>query len=306
MKIQEALQLFANHKLGEGIKAKTIKNYLALAKPFIASLPSERQNIGDILPSDITNFLAHERSRGLSPVTVRGMWRTLDLFFGWCTSNRELGNPPNPMFLGPDKKIKAIKIPKKEPRRARLEDLQRVIASIQIKGWPDLRDRALLCLLMDTGLRVGEAAALDISDIDIKQRLLLVRAGKGDKDRRVPFTEATAKALLHYWLAKPAYNSPAVFLSAKGGHTDAVRGRMSVTGIEQMLQRRCKAAGVSHINPHSIRHLFATRCINNGMRAETVSKLMGHWDSAFTLRTYAHLSTATIEREYAEHWDSGK
>lgn len=302
MKVQEALQLFANHKLGEGIKEKTIKNYLALAKPFIASLPSERQNIGDILPSDITNFLAHERARGLSPVTVRGMWRTLDLFFGWASSNRELGNPPNPMFLSPDKKIKAPKIPKKEPRRARLSDLQRVIDAIPTNTWPALRDRAILCLLMDTGLRVGEAAALDISDIDIKQRLLLVRAGKGDKDRRVPFTEGTAKALLRYWLAKPVYSGTAVFLSAKGGHTDAVRGRMSVTGIEQMLQRLCKAAGVAHINPHSIRHAFACKAIDDGIRLEVIQKLMGHHDAGFTAKVYAHLSTKAIEKEYNEHW----
>ena len=305
MKVQEALQLFANHKLGEGIKEKTIKNYLALAKPFIASL-SERQNIEELRPSDITNFLAHERARGLSPVTVRGMWRTLDLFFGWASSNGELGNPPNPMFLSPDKKIKAPKIPKKEPRRAKLSDLQRVIDAIPTNTWPDLRDRAILCLLMDTGLRVGEAAALDISDIDIKQRLLLVRAGKGDKDRRVPFTEGTAKALLLYWLAKPVYNGPAVFLSAKGGHTDAVRGRMSVTGNEQMLQRLCKAAGVAHINPHSIRHAFACKAIDDGIRLEVIQKLMGHHDAGFTAKTYAHLSTQAIEREYNERWNSGK
>ncbi len=303
MTVQEALNLFAKHKLGEGIKERTIKNYLALAKPFIASLPSERQNIGDILPSDITNFLAHERARGLSPVTVRGIWRTLDLFFGWASGNRELGNPPNPMFLGPDNKIKAPKIPKKEPRRARLSDLQRVIDAIQIKEWRDLRDRALLELLRDTGLRVGEVCNLDIGDIDIKQRVLLVRGGKGDKDRRVPFTEQTAKSLMRYWLAKPEYKgNQAVFLSAKGGHTDAVRGRISATGVEQMLSRLCKAAGVAHINPHSIRHAFATKCINDGIRAEVIQKLMGHHDVGFTVSTYAHLSTSAMEKEYNERW----
>lgn len=301
MNVQEALKLFANHKLGEGIKEKTIEGYKSHISCFMNFIP-DRKLLRDIRPSDITNFLASERARGLSPASIRAKWRALDVFFGWCSDNDEIGQPANPMWLSPGKRIKAPKIPKKEPRRAQLADLQRVLDSIQIKEWSDLRDRALLELMRDTGLRAGEVCNLDIGDIDIRQRMLLVRAGKGDKDRRVPFTQPTAKSLMAYWLSRPDTDERAVFLASKGGHSVAVRGRLTISGLEQLLSRLCKAAGVAHINPHSIRHAFACKAIDDGIRLEVIQKLMGHHDAGFTARVYAHLSTKAIEKEYNERW----
>lgn len=306
MLLQEALTSFTKHKLGEGIKEKTIAGYAGHIKLFINFVPDHRRDLNNIRSSDITNFLANERKRGLSIASIRAKWLALDLFFGWCSNNDELGCPANPMWLSPGKRIKPPKLPKREPRRANLEHLQRVIDSLPRRSWVDLRDRALLELMRDTGLRVSEVCNLDIEDINVKQRLLLVRSGKGDKDRRVPFTEATAKSLMAYWLTRPDTKERAVFLSSKGGNSIAVRGRLTGGGIEQLLKRVCKAAGVPRINPHSIRHAFACKAIDDGIRLEVIQKLMGHHDPGFTARVYAHLSTRAIEREYAERWNSGK
>lgn len=309
MNVQEAFTLFANHKLGEGIKQKTIIGYKSHIDCFINALPDQRRALTNIRPSDITNFLASERARGLSPNSVKAKWRTLNVFFGWCSNNDELGSPANPMWLSPGKRIKAPKVPKKEPRRANLDHLQQVIDAIPRESWVDLRDRALIELMLDTGLRVGEVTNLMVADMDLKKRVLLVRAGKGDKDRRVPFTEQTAKDLLAYWMTKPEVEPKlqhVVFVASKNGSNTSIRGRLTISGIAQLLQRRCQAAGVPCINPHSIRHLFASKAIDDGIRLEVIQRLMGHHDAGFTARTYAHLSTKAIEREYAEHWNSGK
>lgn len=305
MDLLEVVHLFVAAKQGELVKEATIESYQRHLKLFIASLPPDRAELGKVLASDVSGFLASERRRGMSPVTILDRYVAINVFFNWCESVEELGFPPSPMHRGNRKTVKRPRVPKKEPRRAKLEDIRRLIESIPRGTWLDLRNRALIQLMLDTGLRVNEATNLLVEDVDLNERILLVRSGKGDKDRRVPFSEKSSKELAAYLLYRPACPSKValyLFVASTNGST-AVRGRLTGSGVSQLLERLCKAANLPKINPHSIRHLFGLKALNDGMRVEVLSKIMGHASVDFTLRVYAPLLTGTISKEYAEKWE---
>lgn len=305
MDLLEVVNLFVAAKQGELVKNTTIESYQRHLTKFIASLPPERAKLNSVLASDISSFLASERRRGMSPVTILDRYVAINVFFNWTESVEELGYPASPMHRGNRKTVKRPRVPKKEPRRAKLEDIRQLIDSIPRGTWLDLRNRALIQLMLDTGLRVNEVTNLLVADVDLNNHILLVRSGKGDKDRRVPFSEKSSKELAAYLLYRPscpAKVAPYLFVSSINGST-AVRGRLTGSGVTQLLKRLCKAVNLPKINPHSIRHLFGLKALNDGMRVEVLSKIMGHASVDFTLRVYAPLLTGTISKEYAEKWE---
>lgn len=305
MELLEVVNLFVAAKQGELVKDATIESYQRHLNLFIASLPPDRAILGKVLASDVSAFLAAERKRGMSPITILDRYVAINVFFNWTESVEELGYPPSPMHRGNRKTVKRPRVPKKEPRRASLDDVRTLIESIPRGTWLDLRNRALIQLMLDTGLRVAEVTNLLVADVDLNGRILLVRSGKGDKDRRVPFSEKSSKEISAYLLYRPecpAKVAPYLFVGSMNGST-LVRGRLTGSGVSQLLERLCKAANLPKINPHSIRHLFGLKALNDGMRVEVLSKIMGHASVDFTLRVYAPLLTGTISKEYAEKWE---
>jgi integrase/recombinase XerD len=137
------------------------------------------------------------------------------------------------------------------------------------------RDRAILETLYGTGIRRGECARLDVSDLDLRARTLLVRNGKGGKDRMVPVTGRAAIALGVYLrdvrpelIVEP--NEPALFLTAWWGH------RLSDVSITFLLRRHAQAAGIANVHPHALRHTCATHLLKGGADVRHVQALLGH------------------------------
>jgi site-specific recombinase XerD len=302
--LDDALRLYADAKSGEFIKQSSIDWYVKQINLFVAYLPPERRYLGALRTSDVTSFLASERKRGMAPTTVKCRYRALDIFFNWLENQDELSNPQSPMRRAGKRTVKPPKVPTQEPRRAKLEDVDTLLNSIPLGTWQDLRNRAIIQLMKDTGLRVSEVVALHVADMDMQAKLLVVRDGKGGKDRRVPFSHQTVKEVSVYLMYRPACPGDVgryLFVSAinAGGE---VRHVLTETGIRQLLKRLCRRNKVPHINPHSIRHLFALKALNDGVRVEVLSKIMGHASVDFTLKTYAPLLTQTMSDEYEEHW----
>ena len=140
------------------------------------------------------------------------------------------------------------------------------------------RDRAILELLYGTGIRLGEAVRADVSDLDLREGVLLVRSGKGKKDRVVPVEGRAAFALGTYLsesrpeLAKRV--DAALFLSRDGG-------RLSMVGLYAMVQRHGQAIGVG-VSPHARRHTCATHLLRGGADIRYVQELLGHRSLATT------------------------
>jgi integrase/recombinase XerD len=134
------------------------------------------------------------------------------------------------------------------------------------------RDRAILELLYGAGLRLGEAVRLDTSDVDLREGVLLVRSGKGKRDRVVP-VPGRAAAALDVYLAVARLEllrrfDPAVFLSSFGA-------RLGAAGMRLMIERHGRAIGVT-LTPHTLRHTCATHLLRHGADIRHVQALLGH------------------------------
>lgn len=132
------------------------------------------------------------------------------------------------------------------------------------------RDYAIICLLIDCGLRVSEVCNLKIRNIHFSQGLLTVH-GKGQKDRVAPFSSQTGNAIQRYLMKErdPDSELEEVFLSVRGG-------RMTSNGILQMVYRVAEKARVDNVHPHRFRHTFAITYLRNGGDPLTLQRILGH------------------------------
>ena len=156
------------------------------------------------------------------------------------------------------------------------------------------RDLAMAGLMLYCGLRSCEVLALDVVDVDIGARWLLVH-GKGGKDRRVPFDVDLASVLSQYLLTERGESeSPALFLVAKG----PTRGqRLSSAGLRTIFRYHRGIAGVGAGAPHALRHTFGTALAEAGVDLAVMQALLGHAHVDTTAR-YIHLAPTHVKAQY--------
>jgi integrase/recombinase XerC len=156
-----------------------------------------------------------------------------------------------------------------------------------------IRDRAIFETLYSSGLRVGELVGLDWRDIDEELGMVMVRAGKGNKDRLVPLGEPALDALKKWKTAMPIAWEPdgPVITNLRGG-------RLTTRSVEMILQRRIEAAGLNaSVTPHGLRHSFATHMLGNGADLRSIQEMLGHASLATTQR-YTHVSVNHLKEVY--------
>jgi integrase/recombinase XerD len=307
MNIADALALFLEAAAAEGLAPKTLTFYSYHINCFIASLAEEKRDITKLVASDFNRFLAGERARGQSETSVYGCYRSLDRFFNWCEVSEEVGCVPSPMKNQRGRRVVKVKKPaKKAPQRAGLATVDGLIEALPRGTWIQIRNRVALRLLRDTGVRIGEAADVRIADLDLEERVLTIPKSKSRKSRQVCLTPALIDEIRAYLLCRPPCPPQVagyLFVAAVNDNPDnGVRGRLSSEGLRLMITKLCERAGLPHTNPHSIRHMFGTKALNDGIRLEVVSELMGHHDPGFTRRVYADLLNDTVKREFDQHW----
>lgn len=289
MRIEDALEAFLTARAR--LSARTLEWYRLQIETFIAWL-SKQQISGStwLTPETIEKFLAEEQKR-ISEASVAGRFRALLAFFNWLVERKYLAVSP---MVGVERRD----APKRVPRRTDLESYQILIDSIPMAHWLDLRDRLAINVMFLCGLRVSEVAGLRIGDFDIRQGLLTVRSGKGNKDRIVPMQPAVSGAFVRYMYGRPGWPGSEVMLSADVGRN--AQGVIKPNGLRIMLRRRCEAAGVPYINPHSFRHGLAMYLLNHGGDMSLVQKILGHSKIATTADYYAEWVTEGMVREFTE------
>jgi integrase/recombinase XerD len=215
----------------------------------------------------------HRTRRGtpLAPASRASALGTMRRFFAFLASRGHLLHDP----------AQAIPLPRRTrlPRGILTESQARRLVAAPFPGSRiGKRDRAILETLYGTGIRLGEAVRADVSDLDLREGVLLVRSGKGKKDRVVPVEGRAAVALGIYLTdARPEllkHMDAALFLSRHGG-------RLSMVGLHAMVKRHGQAIGV-HVSPHVLRHTCATHLLRGGADIRHVQELLGHRSLATT------------------------
>lgn len=149
----------------------------------------------------------------------------------------------------------------------------------------DLNHRTVLMLLYGTGLRISEALALRVGDVDSQRMVIHVRAGKAGKDRYLPLAESLLEQLRVYWLV----HRPGTFLFPGRDPRKAVSGRT----VRKMCRQAAEQAGLSKtVTPHTLRHSFATHHLEAGTDIKTIQMWLGH-RSLTTTSVYLHIATAS-------------
>ncbi len=253
-----------------------------------------------ITTEDIRQFIQHLQSKsttfdnhpyhkpeghGLSPFTIRGIVASLSAFFRWTVAEGLLAK--NPM-----ERIARPKTPKSSKERFTEAELKQLLDAC--KQYPAAiaeRNRAILHILLDTGVRAAELVNLRMDRLDLEHGRATV-TGKGAKDRLVYFGKITRKMLLFYLVNHRGPDpSPYVFLSRTGRP-------LTVDGLEQLLKDLGVRAGVAHVNPHKFRHTAARLFIRHGGNAFALQQMLGHEDLS-TTRRYVELERSDLEEMYA-------
>jgi site-specific recombinase XerD len=180
---------------------------------------------------------------------------------------------------------------KQKPRRVFSEDeINKFLDAIDLDATLGLRDRTMFELAYSSGLRVSEIAKLDRGDIDLEQRMVLIREAKWMKDRVVPLNEVAHAFLARYLAGKNRAEAPA--FSGKAG-------RLGTGGIERRFRFHCAKAGLSGrgLSIHSIRHATATHLLAHGADLRYVQELLGH-ESIETTVTYTNELVDNLKRIY--------
>jgi site-specific recombinase XerD len=294
--LNDELENFLLARQASSRAALTIDWYRRMINVWLAWLDARHtQGIDWLAPELLEAFLLDQRNAGLSDSTVDARFRAVRAFLNWLKKRKKLGNyePPTSQIDRPP-----VKTP--QPRQADPEDIQRVLDSIGGDSWLDVRDCMMIELLRSTGLRVDEMVKLRTPDVDLREGFIYVAAGKGGKDRIAPFDDRFRRAFVAYMFNRPAWAGSELILAA-GRYRQPV-GAIRTNGVRQMMRRRCKAAGVAYINPHSLRHAFAIKALNDGVALSAVSAIMGHSSPSFTARRYAKWVKRGLRREYDSHW----
>ncbi|HEY0576893.1 MAG TPA: site-specific tyrosine recombinase XerD [Pseudonocardia sp.] len=186
--------------------------------------------------------------------------------------------------------------PRRLPKALPLDRVERLLEACRMDEPLGLRDRALLELLYSTGARISEAVGLDVDDVDLADRAVLL-AGKGGKQRLVPIGRPAVAALEAYQvrsrpgLAIRGRGTPAVFLNARGG-------RLSRQSAWQALRTAAERAGITEpVSPHTLRHSFATHLLEGGADVRVVQELLGH-ASVTTTQVYTLVTVDSLREVY--------
>lgn len=237
---------------------------------------------------DLENYVAWLRERErftrkgkLSPVTIQKRVGALRTFFQWAHQTRLIESNPSVWLLAA-----LPRAARRLPKTLKPEDIRALMVAEM-----DARERAVLSLMLDSGLRLSEVAGLEIGDMDLERGMARVRHGKGDKERWVVFGSET-RAVLRAWLsARPSLNG-------KSGNAVFVgqRGRLSAGGLYKVIKRVAERAGVT-LHPHMLRHTFATEYLEAGGSLVDAKELLGHTD----IRTTMVYVSVSLERLRAKH-----
>jgi len=239
----------------------------------------------------VRSYLAALHRSGLQNRSIARHLSTLRSFFRWACREGHLNRNPAQGLLSP-------RVPRTLPRAMTQADTESLLAVSEDESVPE-RERALFELLYATGVRVSEAAGLDLEDVDLGSRLVRV-VGKGSKERIVPFGEEAGEALraylpvraaLRHGESAPSDGGEPLFVNRRGG-------RLTTRSMARLLKRRLAAAGLPQdISPHALRHTFATHLLQAGADLRAIQELLGH-ASLSTTQKYTHLDAARLAQVY--------
>ena len=252
---EEILNKFISSKEIECCSVRTLKYY---KDNITKMLDTVNLPINEITTETLRNYLSNYKNNSTAGmVTIDNIRRTLSSFFAWLENEDYI-------IKSPVRRIHKVKATKKVKETLTDENLEKLRDTCS-----NVRDLAILELLISTGMRIGELTRLNISDMNFQERSCIV-LGKGNAEREVYFS-AKSKMYIKKYLETRTDNNEALFVSLIKPYN-----RLGISGIEIAIRNLRREANINKVHPHKFRRTMATMAIDKGMPIEQVQKLLGH------------------------------
>ena len=274
--LEGKINYFLATKKLEGLSPRTLKNYEYTLRKLQNVF---HKPVSTVTTADI-KMLMYSEAEKKSPSSMNTFMTPIRLFFAWL-QNKEF------IIKNPCASIKPMKEPKRMRKPLTEEQVEQLRDSMLTR-----RERAILEFFLSTGCRLSEVLNVKVRDIDFVNKTLLV-IGKGNKERRVYFTERCKRSLNNY-LKSREDESEYLFITDRKPYR-----KISPRGMQVIINKMQMKAGLDiHIHPHIFRHTFATQALRSGMKPEVIQQILGHEDVGITLKVYAKLAQSEVEHSY--------
>jgi site-specific recombinase XerD len=271
------------------LAARSRVEYETVAAQFLTFLQEDLGigAVGQVGEKHVNAYLAHLDRLGLAGATRRRKLVILRTFFGWLKAQGVIEGNPAESIAPPQRE-------EKEPRVLDKEEYQRLLSVVEKP-----RDRAIIQLLLQTGIRLAEIQRLRLADAHLPGRITkdalgtLRIVGKGRKTRTVLLNAKACEALATWLKARPEAESDALFLSNR-------KQPMTRRGFQYLVKKYLERAGITDAGVHTLRHTFATHHVAMGTDLVTVQEFLGH-ASLDTTRLYVGLARKRQAQHIQEH-----
>lgn len=280
LKFIDAMDEYLVHCQASGYTAKTMKNkkqeYKFLSNFITKNRGTENKFLKDIAVEDLKAYFRAKQQRGNKPQTILTTFKAVNAFFNWCVGEEYIKR--NPMD-----RVERPKQPKLMLKGFTDDEVKKMIDSFSTKTYLEARNKAIIAMLADTGLRAIEIRTFKVKTLIDKDNMVVM--GKGNKERHVPITPALKKFLIKYERQKSKYFKD--FAStAENYFLNYTGGEISHTTLWNIIREAGMRADVdgARVSPHTFRHYYAVNALLNGKDLYTLSRLLGHSDVSTTQR----------------------
>lgn len=291
--LEKAKEMFLMDQQLKGNTDKTINNYDRMISYFIDFIGDK--DISEVTLNDVKayqiklskkqvdNHFNNFLNRKISKRTIQTYIKHIRVFMNWAYEET---------YIKENLKIRLPKAPKKVIEILSEEEIALIYKSLNDNTEFGLRNKCIVSLMLDSGLRRDEVLSLEVENIHFVQNVMKV-TGKGEKDRIVPMGLFTKKLLFKYlngYRSMPNYPTNVVFISQD-------KTPVSKDSVKMLFQRLKKKTGIQRLRPHLLRHTFATRYLMNGGDVFSLQMILGHSTLEMT-REYSHLASAYTVKNF--------
>ena len=275
------------HLVARNLSPLTIDGYQRTAQFFIKYLEDNDVALTarHIIREDVEAFIT-EVLQTKSSATAATRYRDLKQLFKWLDDEDEISESPMRRMRPPQIDEKPVPI-------ISVEDLKALVDACKGRGFEERRDRALILLFIDTGLRLSEVADLTVDNVDLDHWQAVRVLAKGRRERAAPMSPKVVEAVDRYLRIRSSHNKSSLEWLWLGG-----KGRFTGSGIAQMLKRRSAEASIDGVHPHQLRHTSVHYFLTAGGNEGDAMRLFG-WKSRQMLDRYA--ASAADERAREAH-----
>lgn len=293
MKNERIFKEYQQHlRLEKSLSVNTVDAYLADMGKLMLYLNLENIDLLNVTEDDLHHFLAGLQDIGIHPRSQARIISGIRSFYHFLLLEDYIKNDPTELLESP-------KIGLHLPDILTLDEIDKIIASIDLEKEEGQRDRAMLEILYSCGLRVSELCNLKLMDLFLHEGFIRI-LGKGKKQRLVPISTRAIDELNLYFEQR---NS----LIPKKGHEDYVflsfrrRSKLSRITVFHIVKVQTEIAGIKKtVSPHTFRHSFATHILEGGGNLRAIQAMLGH-ESISTTEIYTHIDSTRLRQEIIEH-----